>query len=124
MKPAELKEIVRRKTALLAGTTRPGRVTQLVPNGKGGYVRRLINPETYRKAQAADQAASVTAARAKLGLSQREMATLMGISPRTLQNWEQGQREPDQAAKMLLRVAVRHPQTVLDAAEPVLARAG
>jgi hypothetical protein len=29
MKPAELKEIVRRKTALLAGTTRPGRVTQL-----------------------------------------------------------------------------------------------
>ena len=95
MKPAELKEIVRRKTALLAGTTRPGRVTQLVPNGKGGYVRRLINPETYRKAQAADQAASVTAARAKLGLSQREMATLMGISPRTLQNWEQGQREPD-----------------------------
>lgn len=123
MKPADLKEIVRRKAALTAGTARPGRVTQLVSNGKGGFVRRPINPEAHRKAQAAAQAASVTAARAKLGLTQREMATLMGISPRTLQNWEQGQREPDQAAKMLLRVAVRHPQSVLDAVEPVLARA-
>ena len=124
MKPSELKEIVRRKTALLAGTAQPGRVTQLLPNGKGGYIRRPINSETYRKAQVVEQAASVTAARAKLGLSQREMASLMGISPRTLQNWEQGQREPDQAAKMLLRVAVLHPQSVLDAAEPVLALAG
>ena len=120
MKPADLKEIVRRKTALLAGTARPGRVTQLVPNGKGGFVRRTIDPETFRKAQVTDHAASVSAARAKLGLSQREMATLLGISARTLQNWEQGQREPDQAAKMLLRVAVKNPQAVLDAAEPVL----
>lgn len=121
MKPANLKEIVRRKAALIAGTARPGRVTQLVPNGRGGFTRRAIDPEAFRKAQAADYAANVTAARAKLGLSQREMATLMGISPRTLQNWEQGQREPDQAAKMLLRVAVKNPQAVLDAAEPVLA---
>ena len=120
MKSTALKEIVRRKTALLAGTARPGRVTQFVPNGKGGFVRRMIDPESFRKAQAADHAANVTAARAKLGLSQREMATLMGISPRTLQNWEQGQREPDQAAKMLLRVAVKNPQAVLDAAEPEL----
>ena len=40
MKPVDLKEIVRRKTALIAGTARPGRVTQLVSNGKGGFVRR------------------------------------------------------------------------------------
>jgi putative transcriptional regulator len=123
MKPASLKEIVRRKAALLTGSARPGRVTQLVPDRKGGFVRRTISPEAFRKAQAADHVASVAAARAKLGLSQREMALLMGISPRTLQNWEQGQREPHQSAKMLLRVAVKHPRAVLDAAELTLAGA-
>ena len=123
MKPANLKEIVRRKAALIAGTARPGRVTQLVSDGKGGFVRRSIDPETFRKMQATYHATDVTAARTKLGLSQREMATLMGISARTLQNWEQGQREPDQAAKMLLRVAVQNPQAVLDAAEPALVEA-
>jgi len=123
MKRAYLKEIVRRKTALLTGTSRPARVTQIIPDGKGGFVRRNVDPESFRAAQAADHASSVTAARERLGLSQREMAALMGISPRTLQNWEQGQREPHQSAKMLLRVAVKHPRAVLDAAEPVLAGA-
>jgi DNA-binding transcriptional regulator YiaG len=112
---ATLKEIIRRKTALLSGTVRPGRVTQLSPNGAGGFVRRSVDPEAFRKAQAADHVSSVAAARQKLGLSQREMATLMGVSCRTLQNWEQGQREPNQAAKMLLRVAIKHPRAVLDA---------
>ncbi len=123
MKSANLKEIVRRKTALLTGTSRPGRVTQFIPDGKGGFVRRTVDPESFRAAKAADHSASVTAARERLGLSQREMAALMGISPRTLQNWEQGQREPHQSAKMLLRVAVKHPRAVLDAVEPVLAGA-
>ena len=123
MKPVSLKEIVRRKTALLTGSARPGRVTQFVPDRKGGFVRRAVDPEAFRKAQAADHATSVTTARAKLGLSQREMAVLMGISPRTLQNWEQGQREPHQSAKMLLRVAAKHPRAVLDAAELTLAGA-
>jgi putative transcriptional regulator len=112
-----LKEIIRRKADLLSGATRPGRVTQLLPDGKGSFVRRLVDPETFRKTQAADHASGVTAARRKLGLSQREMAALMGVSFRTLQNWEQGQREPSQAAKMLLRVAIKHPRAVLDAIE-------
>ena len=123
MKPVSLKEIVRRKTALLNGSARPGRVTQLIPDPKGGFVRRAVDSEAFRKAQAIDHTVSVAAARAKLGLSQREMAVLMGISPRTLQNWEQGQREPHQSAKMLLRVAVKHPRAVLDAAELTLAGA-
>ena len=123
MKPASLKEIVRRKASLLTGTALPGRVTQLVSNHKGGFVRRSVDPEAFRKAQAAEHASTVTAAREKLGLSQREMALLMGISPRTLQNWEQGQREPHQSAKMLLLVATKHPRAVLDAAEPMLAAA-
>jgi putative transcriptional regulator len=114
---ATLKEIIRRKTALLSGAARPGRVTELLPDGKGGFVRRLVDPEASRKFQAADHASGVAVARRKLGLSQREMAALMGVSFRTLQNWEQGQREPSQAAKMLLRVAIKHPRAVLDAIE-------
>jgi putative transcriptional regulator len=49
-------------------------------------------------------------ARASVGLSQQEFAILLGVSPRTLQDWEQGRREPTGAAKTLLRIAVTHPE--------------
>ncbi len=48
-------------------------------------------------------------ARLQMGLSQIEFAELLGVSPRTLQDWEQGRREPTGAARMLLKVATRHP---------------
>ena len=51
-------------------------------------------------------------ARASVGLSQQEFAILLGVSPRTLQDWEQGRREPTGAAKTLLRVAVSHPEVL------------
>lgn len=56
----------------------------------------------------------VAAIRKEYGLTQGEFATLLGISPRTLENWEQGHRKPQGPAKVLLRVAARHPQAVLD----------
>ena len=55
------------------------------------------------------------AVREKLGLSQNQFAALIGISPRTLQNWEQGHRRPEGTARALLRVAESHPQAVLEA---------
>lgn len=55
------------------------------------------------------------AVREKLGLSQNQFAALIGISPRTLQNWEQGHRRPEGTARALLRVAESHPEAVLDA---------
>jgi len=51
-------------------------------------------------------------ARALVGLSQQEFAILLGVSARTLQDWEQGRREPTGAAKTLLRVAVSHPEVL------------
>jgi putative transcriptional regulator len=48
-------------------------------------------------------------ARIQMGLSQVEFAELLGVSPRTLQDWEQGRREPTGAARMLLKVATKHP---------------
>ena len=49
-------------------------------------------------------------ARASVGLSQQEFADLLGVSARTLQDWEQGRREPTGAARTLLKVAVKHPK--------------
>jgi len=44
------------------------------------------------------------------GLSQTDFAHLMGVSVRTLQQWEQGRRSPSGAARTLLRVAEKHPE--------------
>lgn len=54
--------------------------------------------------------------RAGMGLSQRQFAALLGVSVDTLQNWEQGRRQPRGAAQMLLLVAAQSPQVVLQAA--------
>jgi len=58
----------------------------------------------------------VSMARAKLGLSQNKFASLLGISPATLKNWEQGRRQPTGAAKVLLKIATQHPRIVLKSA--------
>lgn len=58
---------------------------------------------------------SVAAIRAKLRLSQKAFSSAFGISPATLRNWEQGRRQPTRAARMLLKVAAKHPKVVLEA---------
>lgn len=51
-------------------------------------------------------------ARLRVGLSQHDSAAVLGISSRTLQDWEQGRRKPTGAAKTLLRVACSHPEVL------------
>lgn len=53
--------------------------------------------------------------REKLGLTQKEFSGMIGVSIKTLQNWEQGRREPEGPAKALLRVVEKEPQAVLSA---------
>jgi putative transcriptional regulator len=53
-------------------------------------------------------------------LSQKDFATLLGISIATLRNWEQGRRVPDGPAKILLQVAARHPDVVWDVVKPMV----
>jgi putative transcriptional regulator len=48
-------------------------------------------------------------------LTQEQFAAMLGISVRTLRNWEQGRRVPEGPAMVLLRVADKHPEAVLDA---------
>lgn len=58
----------------------------------------------------------VAQARVVSKLSQAQFAALMGVSVRTLQEWEQGRREPSGAAKTLLRVVQSHPDVLRDLA--------
>ncbi len=66
--------------------------------------------------------ANIKQLRAEYDLSQNEFAALMGISVKTLRNWEQGRRMPEGAAKVLLQVAAKHPEAVWDVVRPTSAK--
>jgi putative transcriptional regulator len=57
---------------------------------------------------------SVSSVRERTGLSQARFAELLGVSVRTLQEWEQGRRAPSGAARTLLLIAQKNPQALLE----------
>ena len=57
----------------------------------------------------------IKAIRKRLHVTQSEFALMIGVSKSTLQNWEQGRREPDGPARALLYVADKNPKAVLEA---------
>ncbi|MEI8190640.1 MAG: helix-turn-helix domain-containing protein [candidate division NC10 bacterium] len=84
-----------------------------------GAIRRVIRRRdgTLEKDHVIpSERAQVTAARAATGLSQAAFARLLGVSLRTLQEWEQGRKVPSGAAATLLRVAARHPHVLKELA--------
>ncbi|WP_322062668.1 helix-turn-helix domain-containing protein [Paraburkholderia sp. J63] len=75
-------------------------------------VREMKSGRAARTTRVEPTAAAL--ARAKVGLSQNAFAALLGVSTRTLQDWEQGRRQPTGAAQTLLRVAELHPEALRD----------
>ncbi len=73
-------------------------------------VRQMKRGEAVRTTQV--KLPEAAQARSMVGMSQQAFATLLGVSPRTLQDWEQGRRSPTGAAKTLLRVAMAHPEVL------------
>jgi len=59
---------------------------------------------------------SVGVVRERTGLSQAHFAKLLGVSVRTLQEWEQGRRAPSGAARTLLLIAQKNPRALLEVA--------
>jgi putative transcriptional regulator len=74
-------------------------ILQGIRDIKGGRVGRRYTVGSY----------PIVRAREKAGLSQAKFAALLGVSVRTLQDWEQGRRQPNAAAKTLIKVAELHP---------------
>ena len=72
---------------------------------KAGIRARVHRPEI----------SAIARARLVSGLSQTAFAALLGVSVRTLQDWEQGRREPEGPAKALLKVAEKDPEAVFKA---------
>jgi len=52
----------------------------------------------------------IAEARHRIGLTQAEFAKLLDVSLRTLQEWEQGRRQPSGAAKSLIAIAIKRPE--------------
>ena len=94
----QLVESVKEMQAIQAGTQKPARVTRAADLLRTG-------------------APDVATLRGHFHLSQAKFAALLGISVDTLQNWEQGRRQPDGPARVLLRVAATHPEALLSVAE-------
>ncbi len=112
----ELADAIRRAKDIRRGDATPARVWEVTRGKDGKFHRRQLDPEHYRRQQKAEWENTVAATRSKLRLSQNKFAELLGISVKTLHNWEQGRRKPTGAARVLLRVASRHPQIVLEEA--------
>ena len=55
------------------------------------------------------------AIREKMGVSQEKFAVILGVSKRTVENWEQGRRHPTGAARSLLKIVEADPQHALEA---------
>ena len=88
----ELKQSLREASLIRRGQLKPGR-------------RFRVNPKS-----------NIVRVRGALGLSQSKFAAILGISPDTLQNWEQGRRTPTGPAKVLLKIAEKHPEVLLEVA--------
>jgi putative transcriptional regulator len=86
----ELMESIREGGAILRGQKQPGR-------------RFMV------------EASDVRAIREKTALSQSEFAQLIGVSVKTLQNWEQDRRRPTGPAVALLRIISRKPKMAIEA---------
>ncbi|MCR8922635.1 helix-turn-helix domain-containing protein [Dasania sp. GY-MA-18] len=57
----------------------------------------------------------VKAIRERLGVSQEKFALILGVSKRTVENWEQGRRHPTGAARSLLKIVEADPEHALQA---------
>jgi putative transcriptional regulator len=79
---------------------------------RGDFERMLSGAQRERIIAGRLKAGDVSALRRFVGLTQGQFAEALGISVRTLQNWEQDRVKPDGPGLALLRIAARDPRVV------------
>jgi putative transcriptional regulator len=89
----ELVEAMREAAAIAEGRVKPARVTTFKPS----------------------LALEIRGIRLATGLSRAEFARRYALDARALQDWEQGRRRPDRAARAYLTVIARRPKAVEEA---------
>jgi putative transcriptional regulator len=94
---------------------KPNHFTELLNSiREGGAILRNEIPASRRTTIAAN-ANRVRAIRERTKLSQADFARFIGVSIKTLQNWEQDRRKPSGPAETLLRIIAHKPKLALDA---------
>jgi putative transcriptional regulator len=89
------------------------RKTEFTRRADGAWRRRIVLADgTVEKDEIIPASASAQVARAGTGLSQAQFAKLIGVSLRTLQEWEQGRKRPSGPASVLLRIVALDPRVV------------
>lgn len=93
---------------------RRGRKTTIdtLPNGTVRRRIELSNGKIAKDEVLTGARWALLAARSHSGLSQADFAIALGVSKRTLENWEQGRAEPTGPAKVLLNLVANYPDTV------------
>ena len=106
-----------KKDALERGERAPSRVFRIEKRPDGTFSRVEVNPETQRRksAKAWEAKSEVAKVRQSLDLTQEAFADLLGIGLSTLRSWEQKKREPSGAARMLISIALKHPEIFQEA---------
>jgi DNA-binding transcriptional regulator YiaG len=106
-----------KKDALERGERTPSRVFRIEKWPDGTFSRLAVNPETQRRksAKAWEAKSEVAKVRHSLDLTQEAFADLLGIGLSTLRSWEQKKREPSGAARMLIAIALKHPEVLQEA---------
>jgi DNA-binding transcriptional regulator YiaG len=106
-----------KKEALERGERTPSRVFLIEKRPDGTFTRVAVNPETQRRksAKAWEAKSEVAKVRHSLDLTQEAFADLLGIGLSTLRSWEQKKREPSGAARMLISIALKHPEVLQEA---------
>jgi DNA-binding transcriptional regulator YiaG len=115
----DLKKSLKEAVAISRGELEPARritytaeEVKAVKDGRGAEVKAARLPAGKK---ARPSAPDVKALRKKLDLSQNEFARLIQVNVRTLQNWEQGYRQPTGPAAALLKLVEKSPETALEA---------
>lgn len=91
------------------------RKTDFIPRRDGTFLRRITLRDGTVEKEGIVRLEDPAAARARTGLSQARFAKVLGVSTRTLQEWEQGRRKPAGPARALLRAVANDPEHVLKA---------